>query len=525
MKVIDPGNKPRVNNFHFVVINPAMNVQTGYIYLADYLLLKFLYMSWTIIVTGCYLILLALVCLRIIFETHSANKTLAYLLFCLFIPVAGILFYLAFGINYWRKKQYGKKSVSDARILELVIKNIEQYNQVCVDIKDPAVEQNAELVSMLLRDLSSPLTADNKVKLLINGEEKFPEMLDAIRKATHHIHVEYYIYEYDQIGTQLVELLIEKSKEGVEVRFIYDDFGSSGIKRKTEKAMQDAGIEIHPFHKVHFYLLANRLNYRNHRKIVVIDGCTAFTGGINVSDRYINNGIHKLFWRDTHLRLDGPAVYYLQYLFISDWNFCCQKDFEPGRLYFPVMKATQQQNSYVQLNASGPDSAQPSVLYTILQAIYLAKEEILITTPYFIPGDSIADALRIAALSGLKVKLLVPGISDSKIVNAASKSNYINLLTAGVEIYLYHKGFVHAKTLVTDSKFFIAGTANMDYRSFELNFEVNAVVYDTTLAKKMRQVFFDDLLQATKIDKEEWLARKWYRQFPEKIARLFSPVL
>jgi cardiolipin synthase A/B len=482
-------------------------------------------MSWSYIVTGCYLILLALVCLRIIFETHSTNKTLAYLLFCMFIPVAGMLFYLTFGINYWRKKQFGKKSAADTRILELIEKNIEHYGQVSMDIKDPAVKQNEELIAMLLKDLGSPLTDNNKVTLLINGEEKFPEMLEAIRNATHHIHLEYYIYEYDHIGTQLVNLLIEKAKQGVEVRFIYDDFGSPGIKRKTEKAMQAAGIEIHPFHKVHFYLLANRLNYRNHRKILVVDGCTAFVGGINVSDRYINDGSQKLFWRDTHLRLDGPAVYYLQYLFISDWNFCCQKDFKPSYAYFPVMKAAETHSSYVQLNASGPDSVQPSVLYTILQAIYLAKEEILITTPYFIPGDSIADALKVAAISGLKVKLLVPGISDSKIVNAASKSNYNTLLNAGVEIYLYQKGFVHAKTLVTDSKLFIAGTANMDYRSFELNFEVNAVVYDAVLAKKMKQIFFDDLKDAVKIDKEVWLNRKWYQQFPEKIARLFSPVL
>jgi cardiolipin synthase A/B len=482
-------------------------------------------MSWSYIVTGCYLILLALVCLRIIFETHSTNKTLAYLLFCMFIPVAGMLFYLTFGINYWRKKQFGKKSAADTRILELIEKNIEHYGQVSMDMKDPAVKQNEELIAMLLKDLGSPLTDNNKVTLLINGEEKFPEMLEAIRNATHHIHLEYYIYEYDHIGTQLVNLLIEKAKQGVEVRFIYDDFGSPGIKRKTEKAMQASGIEIHPFHKVHFYLLANRLNYRNHRKIVVVDGCTAFVGGINVSDSYINDGSQKLFWRDTHLRLDGPAVYYLQYLFISDWNFCCQKDFKPSHAYFPVMKAAETHSSYVQLNASGPDSVQPSVLYTILQAIYLAKEEILITTPYFIPGDSIADALKVAAISGLKVKLLVPGISDSKIVNAASKSNYNTLLNAGVEIYLYQKGFVHAKTLVTDSKLFIAGTANMDYRSFELNFEVNAVVYDAVLAKKMKQIFFDDLKDAVKIDKEVWLNRKWYQQFPEKIARLFSPVL
>jgi cardiolipin synthase A/B len=481
-------------------------------------------MSWGIIVSGSYIILLVLVCLRIVFETHSTTKTLAYLLFCLFIPIVGILFYLTFGINYWRKKQFGKKSTANNNILQLVKENIQHYNEVVVNIKDTAVEQNAELASMLLKDIDSPLTAGNNVKLLINGEEKFPEMIEAITKATHHIHLEYYIYEYDHTGTQLIDLLVAKAKEGVEVRFIYDDFGSPGIKRKTEKVMRDAGIAIYPFHKVHFYLLANRINYRNHRKIVVIDGCTAFVGGINVSDRYINDGRSKLFWRDMHIRLDGPAVYYLQYLFITDWNFCCNREFESITAYFPVLPVTPK-ISYVQINASGPDSVQPSVLYTILQAIYLAKEEILITTPYFIPGDSIADALRIAALSGIKVKLLVPGISDSKIVNAASKSNYNNLLIAGVEIYLYTKGFVHAKTMVTDSKLFIVGTANMDYRSFELNFEVNAVIYDSQVAKKMRQVFFDDLQHASKIDKEKWLNRKWYVQFPEKIARLFSPVL
>ena len=210
--------------------------------------------------------------------------------------------------------------------------------------------------------------------------------------------------------------------------------------------------------------------------------------------------------------------------FISDWNFCCEDNFEPLANYFPVIKAATH-DSYVQITASGPDSQQPSVLFSILQAIYLAKEEILITTPYFIPGDSIMDALRIAALSGLKVKLLVPGVCDSRIVNAASKSNYNDLLKAGVEIYLYRKGFVHSKTLITDGKLFIVGTANMDRRSFDLNFEVNAVVYDATHARQMRSVFLEDIGSAEQIDKEAWLNRKWYHQFPEKLCRLFSPVL
>jgi cardiolipin synthase A/B len=478
------------------------------------------------IITGViiYIILLLLVCIRIILETHSTTKTLSYLLFCVFIPVIGILFYLGFGINYWRKKRYNKKQHTNEDIMENLIINIQQFNKVSLNEKDLSLVQHAELASMLLKDLGSPLTGNNQVKLLINGENKFPEMIAAIRKAKHHIHLEYYIYEYDEIGTQLIELLIEKAKQGIEVRFIYDDFGSPSIKKKTEAQMQKAGIEIYPFHKVRFYLLANRINYRNHRKIVVIDGCTAFVGGINVSDKYINNGKQKLFWRDTHIRLDGPSVYYLQYLFITDWNFCCKKTFNPGSPYFPPIPDGSNE-TYVQVTASGPDSVQPSVMYAILQAIYLAKEEILITTPYFIPGDSIIDALRIAALSGLKVQLLVPGVCDSKLVNAASKSYYNDLLEAGVEIFLYEKGFVHAKTLVTDKKLFMVGTANMDHRSFELNFEVNTIIYDAAIAQQMREIFFEDLTQAVKINKDHWLNRSWYVQLPEKIARLFSPVL
>ncbi len=471
-----------------------------------------------------YLVVFFFVCMRIIFETHSTNKTLAYLLFCTFIPVIGIVFYITFGVNYWRIKKYNKKSDADKKLLQQIGEKVKQFCEVTVNIMDDSIQQNAELSSMLLKDLGSPLTAGNKIKLLINGENKFPEMLHAIMNAKKHIHLEYYIYECDGIGNELIEILIEKAKQGVEVKMIYDDFGSPTIKKKIEKRMQDAGVKIFPFYKILFYLFANRINYRNHRKIVVVDGCTAFVGGINVSDKYINKNTKDLFWRDTHVRIDGPAVYYLQYLFMADWHFCCEKSFFANEKYFPSIKPFTE-NSYAQITASGPNSMQPSVMFTILQAIYLAKEEILITTPYFIPGDSIIDALKIAALSGLKVKLLVPGICDSKIVNAASKSNYRELLIAGVEIYLYHKGFVHAKTMVTDGKLVILGTANMDRRSFDLNFEVNAVLYDTTSANELRNVFFDDLQFSEQINKEQWLDRKWHIQFPEKLARLLSPVL
>lgn len=478
-------------------------------------------LSW--IIGIIYAVILVIVCLRIIYETHSTTKTMAYLLFCIFVPVAGIIFYLVFGVNYWRKKLYEKKISQDEQILAQLKKDVSLYMEESLEYKDVVSPDNVELAAMLIKDLKSPVTRKNRVKLLVNGEQKFPEVMQALRDAKHHIHIEYYIYEQDEIGTAIIELLIQKAREGVEVRFIYDDFGSPSIKKKIERRMMEAGVQVHPFHKVHFYLLANRINYRNHRKIIIVDGQTAFTGGINVSDKYINNK-KGLYWRDTHLRIDGPGVFYLQYLFITDWNFCCSKPLKAEHFHFvPNKRITE--NMYLQVASSGPDSVQPSILFSILQAIFLAKEEILITTPYFIPGDSITEALRVAALSGLSVKLLVPGISDSKFVNAASKSNYNDLLQAGVEIYMYQKGFVHAKTLVTDGKLSIVGTANMDHRSFELNFEVNVIVYDQQFAEEMRQVFFDDLKQAEKIDPEGWYKRPAYRQFPEKVARLFSPIM
>lgn len=483
-------------------------------------------MYWYYLAIIIYVILLVAVLLRILFETQSSNKTLAYILLCIFLPVFGMVFYLTFGINYWTKKKYSKKMHGNSGVLQHLKKNIVQYEKVVINSDGLAVEQNEELAAMLVRDLGSPLTGGNEVALLANGENKFPEMFQALKNAKHHIHLEYYIYEYDETGKSVIEILIEKAKQGVKVRFIYDDFGSPGIKKNIERRMRDAGIEVHPFHKITFYLLANRLNYRNHRKIAIIDGHTAFTGGINVSDKYVNKEIpgKKLYWRDTHLMIKGPAVYYLQYLFITDWNFCCSRPLVADASYFGEAEGITD-NCFVQIAASGPDSPLPSVLYSILQAIYLAKEEILITTPYFIPGDSLLDALCVSALSGLKVILLVPGISDSKFVNAASKSYYSTLLDAGVEIYLYQKGFVHAKTMITDGRLSIVGTANMDYRSFELNFEVNAVVYDADFAKQMRDMFYADLKDAEKINKEKWLSRSKLKQLPEKVARLFSPVL
>jgi cardiolipin synthase len=485
-------------------------------------------MDWLIVAEIIYVIIVFLVCLQIIYDTQSTTKTLAYLLFTVFVPFFGIGFYFFFGINYRNRKMYSKKIFRNADLARRLREELYHYTKLIFDESDAAVLNNKELAFMLLKDTTSPLTSNNSVKLLINGENKFPEVLKALQQARNHIHIEYYIYEDDEIGTEIGEVLIKKAQEGVEVRFIYDDFGSSSIRKKFVSNLKANGVKTFPFLKISFLLFANRINYRNHRKIIVIDGHTAFVGGINVSDRYINKAgdLKNVFWRDTHLRIDGPGVQYLQYLFLCDWNFCANKELEAEEKFFPRHKDFPvNDDKVVQIAASGPDSEMPTILFSLLQAINLATKEILITTPYFIPGDSLLDALNIASLSGISVKLLVPGKSDSHLVNSAARSYYDDLLKTGVEIYQYTKGFVHAKTLVADRQIAIVGTANMDYRSFDLNFEVNAIVYDVAIANELADIFYEDIKDAEKIDEIKWKERPVLKQLWQKTARLVSPLL
>jgi cardiolipin synthase len=273
-------------------------------------------------------------------------------------------------------------------------------------------------------------------------------------------------------------------------------------------------------------MLANRLNYRNHRKIIVIDGYIGYVGGINVSDKYVNQQKNKLFWRDTHLKIVGTSVVNLQFVFLTDWNFCANQTIGFSEDYFPLVNGHKLfGDQLIQIVSSGPDSQYPSIKFTLIQAILRAKDNILITTPYFIPDKSFLDAVLIAAISGVKVKLLMPGVSDSFIVNTTSQSYYQELLDAGVEIYAYTKGFVHAKTMVCDEKLAIIGTANLDNRSFDLNFEINAMVYDEVIAKQLAGVFKEDISISKQISSAEWRKRPLHRKFMERLLNLFSSLM
>lgn len=481
-------------------------------------------MWWTLLKI-LYIAVVVIVALRIIYDTEKTGKALAFLLLVIFVPVLGIGVYLLFGVNVRKRKLFKNKSINDKEFFERLSPTTQLDDEEVLNNLPPELEVGRKIIELVKSETGSQVSNDNKVDLLINGENKFPELKKAILLAKHFIHIEYYIFEDDELGRSIEELLIKKANEGINVRLIYDDVGSRSIRSHMIPRMKAAGIKAHPFYEIKYLLLANRLNYRNHRKITIIDGEVAFVGGINIGDEYINNKDDQPFWRDSHLMLKGSAIHYLQYLFITDWNYCSDEDdIDPAMKYFPIREIGNG-NQYVQIAASGPDSDSATIHHSMLQTINVAKKELLITTPYFIPGESIEDAICISAQSGVKVKLLVPEKSDNILVDLASSYYYKRLLQAGVEIYRYTKGFVHSKTLIADQTISVIGTANMDIRSFDLNFEVNAIVYDRVIAGQLKEQFEQDLEFSYKIDLEDWENRSFFLEFLENVARLFSPIL
>jgi cardiolipin synthase len=461
---------------------------------------------------------------KVITQTTQPAKALGYLMVLFFLPGIGLLIYLGIGENRRINKIYDRKLFRDLRRYERIKKRITAHSLENFHQYQDQLSQQGNVINLLLKDTLSPLSLHNEVRLLINGEAKFPAVLEALKAATHHIHLEYYIFEDGVVGDAIKAVLMDKAKAGVEVRFIYDDFGSKDIRRRWRRELGASGAQAFPFYRVRFF--ANRLNYRNHRKIIIVDGRTAFVGGINVSDRY-SNAVQKSgkapYWRDTHLQIRGSAVYSLQYLFLSDWSFACGQDVEFHENFFPKLNV--QNKTLVQIASSGPDSLNPTIMLASNAIIHNAARYVYITTPYFIPNESVYDAIRTAALGGLDVRMLVPGRSDSWLVNRAASAYYEDLMNCGVRIYRYQKGFIHAKTLVTDDELAMVGSANMDNRSFELNFETNALVYDKAIALELKEQFIKDLEDSDLLDAERWSKRSGFMRLQESVARLLSGVL
>lgn len=484
-------------------------------------MLTILNISTFAIIEILYLITIAFTIILVIQQKGDALKTISWSLVILVIPVIGIGLYFFFGQNYRRSKIFNRKELGDmdrmrdfshVQMIELPGKDF---------LKNPGIKSKQHIMTLLLNNSKAMLTESNSLKIYSNGKDAFDVIFNDIEKARHHIHLEYYIIEDDKLGKKLQQLLIKKAKEGVKVRVIYDDVGSWSLGRKYTQPLENAEVEIYPFLPVRFPLLSNKINYRNHRKIIVIDGKIGHVGGMNIADRYVDGLKDIGAWQDLQLRVEGLAVHSLQIIFLSDWYFACKKAINDDK-YFPYHQVTDKK--LVQITASGPDSDWSSIMQAYFLAITTAEKHIYIASPYFIPNESILTALKTAALSGKDVRIMLPNKSDSHIVFRSTLSFVSELLEAGVKVYFFQKGFNHAKLMLVDSVFASIGTANMDIRSFDQNFEVNALIYDPEIAEKLERAYLRDLEYCYSYTLEQWENRPWLNHTKEALARVFSPL-
>lgn len=477
---------------------------------------------WAIIIRAIILIFIAFPLVVIFFENRNPIKSIAWIMVLILLPIVGIILYLYFGRNYRKEKIFTKKEIADAESSQLLVDPFGIDIEEVIKNGSEKVKSKLKLMKLLLNNSRARLTIGNLVKVLNNGKETFDSIFIELDRAKHHIHLEYYIIEDDEIGNRVKEKLIEKANQGVKIRLIYDDVGSWSLSDDYLNDLRDVGVETYSFMRVRTYRFANKINYRNHRKILVVDGKVGFVGGVNIADRYLKGRDGKGFWRDTHLRIEGDAVKNLQIIFLMDWYFMSNKIIN-DKIYFPDHKVDEKH--LIQITTSGPDSDWANIMQTFFSAIATASEYVYISTPYFLPNESILTALRTAALSGVEVKIILPEKNDSWLTNYSSLSYIRDLLEAGVEVHLYTKGFTHSKLLMVDDVFATVGTTNMDIRSFDQNFEVNALIYDEGITAEIKSAFIEDLSNSERINLEKFQNRPLKQKFLESLARLFSPLL
>ncbi|KIO43123.1 MULTISPECIES: cardiolipin synthase [Sanguibacteroides] len=484
-------------------------------------------MAWTTIVfyiiITLYVITVIGVMYTIIMENRSPVRTLAWMLVLSLIPGIGLLFYIYFGMNYRRIKMFSMKGLGDFKWLQYMSEDQKQRIKKTELLKREDMETVKRLMTLLLNNSKALLSRNNTVDILNNGEETFKAIFLAISKAKKYIHLEYYIIEKGELGERLKNILIKKATEGVEVRVIYDDVGSWKLPKSYIREMQAAGIQIYPFLPVRFPLFTNKVNYRNHRKIVVVDGEVGFLGGLNFADRYLHGLPGIGIWRDTHLKVRGEAVTSLQVVFLIDWYFVRQELLLNKEAYLPNKGA--EGSVIMQAVSSGPDSDWTSIQQAYFTLINMAKKYVFISTPYFMPGETTINSLKTAAMSGVDVRIMIPYKSDSLLTYWCTRSYVEELLEAGVRVFRYRKGFNHSKLIIIDGLVSSVGTANMDIRSFEQNFELNMIIYDRNVSRKLATDFINDLKGSGEISIQQWKFRPKKDKIKESLARLFAPLL
>ncbi|MGM8211485.1 cardiolipin synthase [Virgibacillus sp. W0430] len=458
----------------------------------------------------------------IFLERKNPSSTWAWLMVLFFIPILGFILYLIFGRKLSHKRIFTWDTKSRLGVLKEVQAQLRTLEEKTVYFKQDVLMQYKDLYYLHLKNNDAIYTQDNEVDIFTDGVAKFSSLITDLEQAKDHIHLLYYIIRHDQLGTRIADVLIKKAHEGVEVRLLYDDMGSRLLSRKYIQRLKAEGIHVDAFFPPKIPKVNFKINFRNHRKLAIIDGQIGYIGGFNIGDEYLGKNERFGYWRDTHLRISGDAVRNMQTRFILDWNQASRNHI-PYEERFYVGKAAGDVG--VQIVSSGPDSDWEQIKYGYIKMILTAKEYVYIQTPYFIPDESLMDALRIAALSGVKIKIMIPNKPDHPFVYWATLSYIGELLNEGAEVYLYQNGFLHAKTIVVDGNVSSVGTTNIDVRSFRLNFEVNAFLYDKDIAKELVKVFQQDITLSTQMTKELYKKRSLGIRFRESISRLLSPIL
>ena len=460
----------------------------------------------------------------IFLERKNASSAWAWLLILYFLPLIGFLLYLLLGRQLRKKHLFrwdGRKNIG---IDKLISYQIDAVKTGKLDYRINHVEEYNQLIYMNLTSSNAVLTQDNDVKIFTDGMDKFEALIEDIKNAKEHIHIQYYIFKLDNLGTRILNALIERAKHGVKVRILYDEMGSRGVKKHHFNELIKYGGEIEVFFPSILPLFNPRLNFRNHRKIVVIDGRISYTGGFNVGDEYLGLNNKFGYWRDTHLRIEGSSVHPLQTRFLLDWNQASQKHrVHYSERYFPAIPL--KGVTAMQIISSGPDTEWANIKNGYIKLIANAKKHVYIQTPYFIPDESFFDAVKIAALSGVDVRIMIPNKPDHMFVYWATYSYVGMLLDVGAKIYIYDNGFIHAKMIVVDDEAASVGTANIDNRSFTLNFEVNAFIYDIDVSHSLSEIFERDMLDSYELTKALYAQRSRWIKFKESLSRLLSPIL
>ena len=453
-----------------------------------------------------------------VLTARSPEGSIAWALSLIFFPWLAVPLYWFFGRNKF--EQYAEVIRDSVEEYRPLLSGAEKALDSC---RAPEVDGLAAHTRSLFEQIAPhPFTAGNKATLLIDGEATFKEILAAIATAKRHILIEYYIFKYDSIGREFVECLLEKARSGVAVHFIYDEFGSGSLPDSVVDRMRTAGIQVSEFGAPRRSWASLRFNFRNHRKVVVVDGVTAFVGGLNVGDEYLSRHPYRRYWRDTHLRIDGPAALAVQSAFVTDLAWA--SEYPPPELdWTPSLPVSGQ--SPVLILPTGPADGIEACSLFFLESICSARRRLWLATPYFVPDIAIVKALQLAACRGVEIKIVIPRMSDNLLVSLAGLTFLEDLAMPNIQVLRFYKGFMHHKIMLVDDKFATVGTANLDNRSVYLNFEIGAVVAGERFTKEVEAMFMEDFMFCHPMKVEDYLRRNPAYRVLCQTARLLSPVL